>query len=100
MSEKNYRICLNVPLGARNGTMVFHETGGKVDGWLYIMNEKKPIFRRIFGRRTAYSDRCDPHSDQHNSLYSHGYDLWTKDSTESENGFRHTVSALWRGVKY
>lgn len=40
MSEKNYRICLNVPLGARNGTMVFHETGGKVDGWLYIMNEK------------------------------------------------------------
>ena len=40
MSEKNYRICLNVPLGARNGTMAFHETGGKVDGWLNVMNEK------------------------------------------------------------
>ena len=40
MSEKNYRICLTVPLGTRNGTMVFHETGGKVDGWLNVMNEK------------------------------------------------------------
>ena len=40
MGEKNYRICLTAPLGARNGTMVFHETGGKVDGWLNVMNEK------------------------------------------------------------
>lgn len=40
MSEKNYRICLSAQLGARNGTMVLHETGGKVDGWLNVMNEK------------------------------------------------------------
>ena len=40
MSEKNYRICLTVPLGARNGTMVFCETEGKVEGWLNVMNEK------------------------------------------------------------
>ena len=40
MSEKNYRICLNAPLGTRNGTMIFQETDGKVDGRLNIMNEK------------------------------------------------------------
>lgn len=40
MSERNYRVCLTAPLGARNGTMVLHETGGKVDGWLNVMNEK------------------------------------------------------------
>ena len=39
MSEKNYRICLTAPLGARNGTMELHETEGKVDGWLHVMNE-------------------------------------------------------------
>lgn len=40
MSEKNYRICLNAPLGVRFGTMAIHETGGRVDGWLNVMNEK------------------------------------------------------------
>lgn len=40
MNEKNYRICLTVPLGNRNGTMVLHEAEGKVDGWLNVMNEK------------------------------------------------------------
>lgn len=40
MSEKNYRICLAAPLGDRNGTMVFHEAEGKVDGWMNVMNEK------------------------------------------------------------
>ncbi len=40
MTEKNYRICLTTPLGTRDGTMAFHETGGKVDGWLNVMNEK------------------------------------------------------------
>lgn len=40
MCEKNYRICLSAPLGDRTGTMVFHEAGGKVDGWLNVMNEK------------------------------------------------------------
>lgn len=40
MGEKNYRICLNAPLGARNGSLVLRETEGRVDGWLYVMNEK------------------------------------------------------------
>ena len=40
MRERTYRICLTAPLGARNGTLVFHETSGKVDGWLNVMNEK------------------------------------------------------------
>lgn len=39
MSEKNYNVCLIVPLGVRKGTMIFHETDGKVDGWLSVMNE-------------------------------------------------------------
>ena len=40
MSEKHYRICLTAPLGARNGTLVLSETGGRVEGWLNVMNEK------------------------------------------------------------
>ncbi len=40
MVERNYRICLTAPLGDRNGTMVLRETGGKVDGWLNVLNEK------------------------------------------------------------
>lgn len=46
MSEKNYRICLTAPLGARNGTMVLCETGGKVNGWLCVM-DKKNIFSGV-----------------------------------------------------
>ena len=40
MVERNYRICLTAPLSDRNGTMVLRETGGKVDGWLNVLNEK------------------------------------------------------------
>ncbi len=40
MVERNYQICLLAPLGERNGTMYFHETGGKVDGYLNVLNEK------------------------------------------------------------
>ncbi len=40
MNEKNYLICLNAPLGVRYGTMAIHETGGRVDGWLNVINEK------------------------------------------------------------
>lgn len=39
MSEKNYRICLTAPLGARYGSLVLHEADGKVDGWLHVMNK-------------------------------------------------------------
>lgn len=38
MREKNYRICLAAPLGARHGTLVLRESEGKVDGWLNVMN--------------------------------------------------------------
>ena len=38
MREKNYRICMSAPLGARHGTMVLHESGGRVDGWMNVMN--------------------------------------------------------------
>lgn len=40
MSEKKYRICLSVPLGARYGTLEFSESGGRVDGWLNILSRK------------------------------------------------------------
>ena len=40
MSEKNYRICLTAPLGARNGSLVLREAEGKVEGWLNVMNER------------------------------------------------------------
>lgn len=43
MSEKKYRICLFAPLGRRNGTMVIHETDGKVDGWLEVMNHQNAL---------------------------------------------------------
>ncbi len=39
MRERNYQICLNAPLGARNGSLVLRESEGKVDGWLHVMNE-------------------------------------------------------------
>lgn len=40
MSEKNFRICLSAPLGARNGTIMLRYSGGRADGWLNVMNEK------------------------------------------------------------
>lgn len=40
MSEKNYRICLTAPLGARNGSLVLRKAEGKVEGWLNVMNER------------------------------------------------------------
>lgn len=43
MSEKRYRICLSVPLGRRDGTMLIHESDGKVDGWLDVMNQKNAL---------------------------------------------------------
>ncbi len=47
MAEKNYRICLTAPLGARNGTLLLCETAGMVDGWLTVMNEKNRISGRL-----------------------------------------------------
>lgn len=40
MREKDYRICLIAPLGTRSGTIMLREAGGKVEGWLNVMNEK------------------------------------------------------------
>lgn len=47
MSEKRYRICLSAPLGQRDGTMFVHESGGKVDGWLEVMNRKNEFFGKL-----------------------------------------------------
>ena len=49
MSEKHYRICLNAPLGARNGTMVIREAEGCVDGWLNVMDEKNRFSGTLSG---------------------------------------------------
>ena len=49
MSEKHYRICLNAPLGARNGTMVIREAEGCVDGWLNVMDERNRFSGTLSG---------------------------------------------------
>lgn len=43
MSEKMYKICLSVPLGNRDGKLYLHETEGKADGWLEVMNHQNPL---------------------------------------------------------
>lgn len=43
MSEKMYKICLSVPLGARDGKLYLRETNGKADGWLEVMNHRNPL---------------------------------------------------------
>ena len=57
MSEKHYRICLTAPLGARNGTLVLSETGGRVEGWLNVMNEKIDA-RGYFLRKDSWRFRA------------------------------------------
>ncbi len=47
MSEKRYKVCLNAPLGRRNGTMVINEADGNVSGRLKIMNRENPFSGRI-----------------------------------------------------
>ena len=47
MGEKNYRICLTAPLGARNGSLVLHGSGGRVDGWLNVMGRKNALSGQI-----------------------------------------------------
>lgn len=43
MSEKRYKVCLNAPLGRRNGIMVINEADGNVSGRLEIMNRENPF---------------------------------------------------------
>lgn len=43
MCTKGYRICLSVPLGRRNGTMVLHETDGRVNGWMEVMARRNGL---------------------------------------------------------
>lgn len=49
MSEKHYWICLNAPLGDRNGTMLIRETEGRVDGWLNVMDERNRFSGTLSG---------------------------------------------------
>ena len=44
MSEKRYRVCISVPLGRRNGTMIIRESDGNVDGCLEVMGRKNAFF--------------------------------------------------------
>lgn len=48
MSERKYRICLSVPLGKRNGTMVIHESNGNVTGWLEVLEQKNMFSGMLF----------------------------------------------------
>jgi len=43
MSETIYRICMFVPLGRRNGTMLLRRTGEVVDGWLDVLGQRNPL---------------------------------------------------------
>lgn len=43
MKETRYRICLSVPIGQRSGTMLLRESGGKVDGWIEVMERRNPF---------------------------------------------------------
>lgn len=49
MSETQYRVCLSVPLGKRDGVMLLHQVDSNITGWLDIM-----------GRKTAFSGVCSP----------------------------------------
>ena len=40
MTEKQYRICMSVPLGRRVGVMTVRESGGEVSGWFELMNHR------------------------------------------------------------
>ena len=52
MSEKNYRICLTVPLGRRDGTLTICETDGRAEGRLDVMGERNPFSGQLSGDGT------------------------------------------------
>lgn len=43
MSETTYRICMSVPLGKRNGTMLLHRMGNTIDGWLDVLGRRNTL---------------------------------------------------------
>ena len=43
MRTRGYRVCLSVPLGRRNGTMVLHETDGRINGWWEVMAQRNTL---------------------------------------------------------
>lgn len=43
MSETTYRICMSVPLGKRNGTMLLRRTGESIDGWLDVLEQRNTL---------------------------------------------------------
>ena len=47
MGVKRYRVCLTVPLGQRDGIMLIHESDGRVNGWLEVMNRKNEFFGKL-----------------------------------------------------
>ena len=49
MRETTYRICMSVPLGMRNGTMLLQRTGEHIDGWLDILNQRNTLSGVLLG---------------------------------------------------
>ena len=43
MRTRGYRVCLSVPLGRRNGTMVLREAGGRIKGWWEVMAQRNTL---------------------------------------------------------
>lgn len=43
MSETKYRVCLSVPLGQRDGTMLIRQTGSSITGWLDILGNRNTL---------------------------------------------------------
>lgn len=43
MNETKYRICLSVPLGKRDGTMLIHKSDGRITGWLEVLEKRNAL---------------------------------------------------------
>lgn len=43
MSEKMYLICMQTPLGKREGTLAVEKNGETLNGWLDILQHKEPL---------------------------------------------------------
>lgn len=49
MSDRNYAIVLNTPLGKRNGTMALHISGERVDGYLDLFQHREAVCGELRG---------------------------------------------------
>lgn len=47
MNETSYCVCLLTPIGRRAGTLTLRESGGRVEGFLQMMNRETPFSGRL-----------------------------------------------------